>query len=83
MGWAVDRARGAGWLMDDDLLGQSLDGNWHGLRLTHEGLDKVTELARPWWRTAIAALSGDVRTILVAAITAVVISLILSLLNLV
>ena len=77
--WAIERARVDGWLMDDDLLDRSLDNKWHGIRPSNAGLEKVTELTRPWWRTVIAALSGDVRTILIAAITAVVISLILRL----
>ena len=85
MDWAIKRARVDGWLMDDDLLGQTIDGKWHGLRLSNVGLDKVAELTKPWWRGLVGALVGDTRTVLVAAITAVtsavVTTLILSLLD--
>ena len=72
MDWAIKRARVDGWLMDDDLLAQTIDGKWLGLRLSNVGLDKVSELTRPWWRALASAVAGDVRTVLVAAITAAV-----------
>ena len=70
---AIAQAKGAGWLLGvGPGMGQNLRGDWSGLGLSAAGLAKVADLTRPWWRTALAALGGDVRTVLVAGIIAVV-----------
>ena len=71
---AVAQAQEAGWLLG---VGPGIwrglgGGDWSGLGLSAAGLAKMADLTRPWWRTALAALGGDVRTVLVAGIIAVV-----------
>lgn len=71
---AVAQAQDAGWLLG---VGPGIwrglgGGDWSGLGLSADGLAKVADLTRPWWRTALSALGGDVRTVLVAGIIAVV-----------
>ncbi len=40
-----------------------------------EGIDHAHWLMRPWYRKALDALKGDIRTIVVAVITAIIITL--------
>ena len=42
---------------------------------TVEGIDHAHQLIRPWYRKALDVLKGDIRTIVVAVITAIVITL--------
>lgn len=67
---AVGQAEGAGWLLGvGPGMGQNLKGDWGGLGLSNDGLAKVADLTRPWWRTALAALGGDLRTVIVGGIS--------------
>lgn len=75
IGWAIDRARDAGLLMNDDLLGRTLDDKWHGIRLSNAGLDKVGELTTvglrvPRWaiRFVIAVAASIVAGLIVLLI---------------
>ena len=69
---ALAQAREAGWVLENGLTNRLGPRRWVGMTLSHDGLVQVADLTRPWWRTALAALGGDVRTVLVAGIIAVV-----------
>ncbi len=67
---AIRQAREAGWLIGvGPGIITDLGGNWSGLGLSNDGLAKVADLTRPWWRTALASLGGDVRTVIVGGIS--------------
>ncbi len=46
---------------------------------TPKGIDHAHELMRPWYRKALDAFAGDARTIVVAVVTALIISVITNL----
>jgi hypothetical protein len=50
-------------------IARDLGVSWRGLGLSADGLAKVADLTRRWWRTALAALGGDVRTAIVGGIS--------------
>jgi hypothetical protein len=73
---AAEYMQTKGWItLSSTEEGMAADGVYGNLKPTPEGIDHAHQIMRPWYRKAWDFFKNDVRTIVVAIITAIIITL--------